>query len=39
MTAGIHEVDFNAAGLASGTYLYRIKADKFSEVKKMLLLK
>jgi Secretion system C-terminal sorting domain len=37
--AGTYEVVFNAAGLASGLYFYRIEAGKFSEVKRMLLVK
>lgn len=37
--AGYHEVEFNASNLSSGVYLYRIAADKFSDVKKMILVK
>ena len=37
--AGVYEVDFNAANLPSGTYIYRIVADGFIETKKMVLLK
>jgi hypothetical protein len=36
---GIYEVEFNADNLASGTYIYRIIADNFSQSKKMILLK
>jgi len=36
---GVYEVDFNAANLPSGTYIYRIIAGKFVETKKMILLK
>ena len=36
---GVYEVDFNAAHLSSGTYIYRIVADGFVETKKMLLMK
>ena len=36
---GFYEVNFNAANLASGIYLYRIKADNFVVTKKMILLK
>jgi hypothetical protein len=45
--AGNYEVEFNASGLSSGTYFYRLKADDpssasgqgFIETKKFLLLK
>ena len=37
--AGYHEVRFDAKHLTSGMYIYRITADKFSDVKKMLLIK
>ena len=33
-----YEVEFNAAGLASGVYIYRIKVNDFIESKKMILL-
>jgi len=36
---GAHEVTFNAKNIPSGIYLYRIETDKFSSVKKMVLLK
>jgi len=36
---GAHEVIFNAKNIPSGIYLYRIETDKFSSVKKMVLLK
>jgi len=44
LTAGVHNVDFNAAGFNSGVYFYRIEATgvnnaKFVDVKKMILLK
>lgn len=39
MEAGIHEVEFNAESLASGTYIYRISAGSFVETRKMILLK
>ena len=38
-TAGIHEVNFNSANLPSGIYFYKLQADKFSAVKKLVLLK
>jgi hypothetical protein len=39
LSAGDHTVDFNAANLASGAYIYRIQAGNFVESKKMVLLK
>jgi len=37
--AGSHEIRFNADGLSSGAYFYRITTPKFSDVKKMMLVK
>jgi uncharacterized protein (DUF1501 family) len=37
--AGTHEVNFNGGSLASGMYLYRLKAGSFQETKRMLLVK
>jgi hypothetical protein len=37
--AGTYEVQFDASGLASGIYLYRIESGKFVQTKKMILLK
>jgi plastocyanin len=37
--AGSHRIDFDASGLYSGIYFYRIDADDFSQVKKMTLIK
>ncbi len=37
--AGEYSVDFNASGLSSGVYFYRLSAGNFTEVKKMTLLK
>ncbi len=37
--AGNYEVSFNAANLASGTYIYSLKTGNFSQVKKMILLR
>lgn len=39
LSAGTHNVEFNAAALASGVYYYRIEAGNFTEVKKMILLR
>ncbi len=39
LNAGYHEVKFNASNLASGIYIYRIQAGKFSSAKKLVLLK
>jgi hypothetical protein len=38
-SAGYYEIEFNAQGLPSGVYLYKLKAGEFAETKKMLLLK
>lgn len=37
--AGVYQVQFNASGLASGTYLYRLQTPMFSDTKKMMLVK
>jgi len=37
--AGSYSVTFNAAGLASGTYIYKLYAGKFISTKKMILMK
>jgi cyclomaltodextrinase / maltogenic alpha-amylase / neopullulanase len=37
--AGSYEVQFDASGLASGIYLYRIESGPFIQTKKMILLK
>ncbi|HRJ85684.1 MAG TPA: T9SS type A sorting domain-containing protein [Ignavibacteria bacterium] len=39
MNAGSYTVDFDASDLATGVYLYRIDADGFTAVKKMMLIK
>jgi hypothetical protein len=39
MEAGYHEVVFDASGLASGVYLYRLRAGDFVQTKILLLLK
>lgn len=38
-TPGSHEVSFNASGLASGVYFYRLHAGSFVESRKALLIK
>ena len=37
--AGVYEVTFDASGLASGLYLYRLTAGSFSETKQLTLIK
>ena len=37
--AGNYEVEFDATGLSSGIYLYRLNAGSFSKIKKMVLTK
>lgn len=39
MNAGSHSVSFNAEGLPSGVYIYRLKAGEDRESRKMLLVK
>ncbi len=38
-SAGIHSVTFNASNLPSGIYIYRLQAGKYTESKKMILMK
>ncbi len=38
-TSGSHQVNFNARGLASGVYYYRLEAKDFNAVKNMIFLK
>ena len=38
-SAGTYKINFNASRLSSGVYFYSVKADNFSMVKKMLLMK
>jgi hypothetical protein len=37
--AGSHSVEFNAVGLPSGIYFYKLQAAEFAQVRKMMLLK
>ena len=37
--AGVHEVKFDAGGLSSGVYLYKLKAEEYVQSKKMLVVK
>ena len=39
MSAGAHEVSFDASRLASGMYIYRIQSGNFIQTRKMLLVK
>jgi hypothetical protein len=39
MQSGNHSVELNAAGLSSGIYIYRIRANQFTAAKKFTLLK
>lgn len=39
LQAGSYEVTFNAEGLASGVYLYRLQGGSYSETKKLILLR
>jgi hypothetical protein len=39
MLAGIHNITWNAQNIPSGLYLYKIDADDYSDMKKMMLLR
>ncbi|RMI24673.1 MAG: T9SS C-terminal target domain-containing protein [Calditrichaeota bacterium] len=38
-SAGVYRVQFDARGLASGIYFYRLKTDQFVKIRKMVLMK
>jgi len=38
-SAGIHKLNWNARGLASGVYLYRLEAGEFVQAKKLILMR
>jgi hypothetical protein len=37
--AGFHSITFNAENLSSGTYIYRLQTENFTQIKKMILMK
>ncbi|MEE9431563.1 MAG: T9SS type A sorting domain-containing protein [Melioribacteraceae bacterium] len=39
LPSGLHSINFNASELQSGTYIYRIQSNNFTDVRKMVLLK
>ena len=39
MEEGYHEMMFNASGLSSGIYFYKIESENFNSTKKMILMK
>jgi len=39
LEAGTYEVDFNAVNLSSGVYFYRLETEKYTNVKRMVLIK
>jgi hypothetical protein len=39
LNAGIHYISFDASGLASGVYIYRLISEDFTSTKRMILLK
>ncbi len=39
VSPGTHSIVFNAQNLSSGTYFYRLESDKFSQTKKLTLIK
>ena len=39
LPAGVHRIMFNAEGLASGTYFYRLQAGDYVETKRMVVVR
>ncbi|MCE1164809.1 MAG: T9SS type A sorting domain-containing protein [Bacteroidetes bacterium] len=39
LDAGTHQVEFDGAALSSGVYFYRIETDRFTQAKRMVLIK
>jgi hypothetical protein len=39
LNSGKYSINFNAAGLSSGTYFYKIMTSSFTDIKKMMLVK
>ncbi len=39
MPAGTYEINWNASGLPSGMYIYKLQSDKYSQTAKLILLK
>jgi hypothetical protein len=39
LTAGVHQLEYDASRLATGIYFYELSTDNFSQTKKMLLMK
>jgi hypothetical protein len=39
LDSGAHEITFNATDIAAGVYFYKISANNFSDIKRMILLK
>ena len=39
MSPGTYEVTFDGSNLSSGVYFYKLNAEKFSDTKKLILLK
>jgi len=39
LTAGYYQFSFDASGMSSGVYFYRMTTSKFTQVKRMMLIK
>ena len=39
ISSGIHEINFNAINLSSGTYIYKLQAGSFTSTRKMIVIK